>query len=120
MTIALYIVGGLLALLYVAAGLTKTFTPKPKLLTKMPYTEDFTAWQVKAIGILEILGALGLVLPTVTGIFPVLAPIAALGLAVVQIVAIVVHVRRREFALVFNIVLLVAALFVGVVGLIVL
>ena len=35
-TIALYIVGGLLALLYVAAGLTKTFTPKPKLQPKRP------------------------------------------------------------------------------------
>ena len=51
---------------------------------------------VKAIGTLEILGALGLILPAVTGILPVLVPLAALGLAVTMIGAVIVHLRRRE------------------------
>lgn len=114
MIIALWIVGALLALVYLFAGFTKALTPKPKLLTQMPYTEDFTAWQVKAIGIVEILGAVGLIVPKLTGIAPILTPIAAIALAVVQLVAIIVHVRRKEYSLVMNIVLLVASLFVGI------
>jgi uncharacterized membrane protein len=120
MLIAVWIVGGLLALLYLFAGFTKTFTPKDKLQPKMPYVEDFSAGQVKAIGVTEIVGAVGLVVPALTGIAAILTPIAAFGLALVQVVAIVVHVRRKEYSLGFNIGLLVAALFVGVGWLIVL
>lgn len=114
MTIALWIIGGLLAAIYLFAGFTKALTPKPKLLKQMPYTEDFSAWQVKATGIAEILGAVGLIVPKLTGIVPILTPIAALALAVVQIVAIIVHVRRKEYSLGMNVALLVAALFVGI------
>lgn len=114
MTIALWIVGGLLALLYLFAGFTKALTPKAKLLTQMPYTEDFSAWQVKVIGIVEILGAIGLIVPKLTGIVPILTPIAALALAIVQVGAIIVHLRRKEYGVGINIGLLVAALFVGI------
>ena len=114
MVIALWIVGGLLAVIYLFAGFTKALTPKAKLVKQMAYTEDFTAWQVKAIGIVEILGAIGLVVPMLTNIAPILTPIAAFALAVVQVVAIVVHVRRKEYSLGMNVALLVAALFVGI------
>jgi uncharacterized membrane protein YphA (DoxX/SURF4 family) len=113
--IALWVVAGVLALLYVFAGITKTFTPKENLRDKMPYTEDLTVWQLKAVGIVEFFGALGLVLPELLDVAPVLTPIAAFGLVLVQVVAIIIHVRRNEQkALPFNAVLLLAALFVGV------
>jgi uncharacterized membrane protein YphA (DoxX/SURF4 family) len=68
---------------------------------------------VKAIGVLEILAAIGLVLPAVLGIVPVLVPVAALGLVLMMVGAIVVHARRKENeALPVNIVLLLLALFV--------
>ena len=51
---------------------------------------------VKGIGALEVLGAVGLVLPAVTGIAPILSPLAAVGLALVMAAAAVVHVRRKE------------------------
>ena len=114
MIIALWIVGGLLAALYLFAGFTKALTPKPKLLTQMPYTEDFAAWQVTAIGVVEILGAIGLIVPKLTGIAPILTPVAALALAAVQVGAIIVHLRRKEYSVGMNIALLVAALFVGI------
>ena len=68
---------------------------------------------MKAIGALEILGALGLVLPAVTGILPVLVPLAALGLTATMDGAVIVHLRRRE-TFIPPAVLLVLAAFVAV------
>jgi hypothetical protein len=63
----------------------------------MPWAPGFAAWQVKAIGIVEVLGAIGLVLPPLTGIAPWLAFAAAIGLLLIQVIAIVFHLVRREF-----------------------
>ncbi|MDI6103498.1 DoxX family protein [Actinoplanes sp. NEAU-A12] len=62
----------------------------------MTWTEDFSAGAVKAIGAAEALGAIGLILPAVTGVAPVLVPLAATGLALAMIGAAVVHARRGE------------------------
>jgi uncharacterized membrane protein YphA (DoxX/SURF4 family) len=62
----------------------------------MGWTEDFSAGTVKAIGALEILAALGLVLPAALGIAPVLTPLAALGLVLIMVGAAITHVRRKE------------------------
>ncbi|RGE20358.1 DoxX family protein [Leucobacter sp. wl10] len=97
MLIALWIVNALLALAFLAAGGTKLARPKDALAARgMGYVEDFAAPTIKAIGALEVLGALGLVLPLATGIAPVLTPLAAVGLTITMIGAIVVHARRRE------------------------
>jgi hypothetical protein len=114
--IAVWVASTLLALLYLVAGGTKVVASRAKLLEqpRMAYMKDQSAAQVKAIGIIEVLGAIGVVVPHLTGILPWLSPVAAFALAVVQVVAIVVHVRRREYALAFNYVLLVLALVVGV------
>ncbi len=115
MDIALWIVSGILAAMYLFAGLTKSLTPKDKLAANMPWVEDFSPGTVKFIGVAEFAGAVGLVLPWLTGIAPVLTPLAATGLVIVQILAIVVHVRRGEQkSLPFNAVLLLAALFVAI------
>jgi hypothetical protein len=117
MNVVLWIVAGLLAALYLAAGGMKLTTPREKLLANpnMGWTEDFSAASLKGIGAVEILGALGLILPQATGIAPVLTPLAAVGLAVVQIGAIIVHGRRKETkALPMNAVLLVLAAFVAI------
>jgi uncharacterized membrane protein YphA (DoxX/SURF4 family) len=115
MLIAVWIVSGLLALVYIAAGSMKTLQPKEKLASNLPWVEDFTAAQVKLIGIVEFLGGLGLILPVLTGIAPILTPIAAVGLVIVQAVAMVVHIRRGEQkALPINAVLLLLAAFIAV------
>lgn len=119
MLIAFWILNGLLALVFLGAGLSKIFRPKEALYESgMKYTEDFSAAQVKLIGAVEVLGALGLVLPVLLTIAPVLAPIAAIGLAVVMIAATVVHVRRKE-APVPTLVLTVLAIASAIVGFIV-
>lgn len=115
MEIAVWIVSGLLALAYLAAGLMKLTTPKEKLQEKMAWARGFSAAQVKVIGALEVLGAIGLIVPVLTGIAPVLTPIAAVALVVVQVVAIVVHVRLGEVKQIApNVVLALLAGFVAV------
>ncbi|MEV6645671.1 DoxX family protein [Amycolatopsis sp. NPDC051371] len=117
MDLALWIAAGLQAVLYVFAGGMKLATPREKLLENpnMGWTADFSGPAVKAIGGIEILAAIGLVLPWALDIAPVLTPLAATGLAIIQIGAIIVHGRRKETkALPMNVVLLVLAVFVAV------
>src|SRR4051812_50136283 len=76
----------------------KLATPREKLLENpnMGWTADFSAAAVKGIGAVEILGAIGLILPQALDIAPVLTPLAATGLAVVQGGAVIWHGRRKE------------------------
>ncbi len=97
MLIALWILNALLALAFLGAGSTKLFRSKTALKgSGMPWVDDFAAPTVKLIGAAEIVGAFGLILPLLTGIAPVLTPIAASALAVLMIGGIVVHARRSE------------------------
>jgi uncharacterized membrane protein len=106
----LWILQAVLATAFGLAGLTKAFKPKEKLRTTMPWVDDFTPTRIRLIGVVEVLGALGLVLPAVTGVAPVLTPLAAIGLAVTMVGAAVVHARRGEWsAIAVNVVLLVLA-----------
>jgi UDP-N-acetylmuramyl pentapeptide phosphotransferase/UDP-N-acetylglucosamine-1-phosphate transferase len=97
MLIAYWIVAGLSAVLFFAAGLMKVVRPTPALAASgMGWVDDYTPTSVKLIGLAEVIGALGLILPVLTGIAPLLSPIAALALAVIMVGAIVTHVRRSE------------------------
>lgn len=114
MNIALWVVAIVLAVVFLAAGLSKLVQPKEKLAPRMAWVEDFETGPIKTIGALEVLGAIGLVVPGVTGIAPILVPLAATGLALLMIGAIVVHARRGEKqAIPVNVVLLLLAVFVA-------
>lgn len=113
MNIALWIAQVLLALMYGMAGGLKAFiTAKAK--EQLPWAKRHSDNFVRVIGIVELLGALGLLLPMLTGVLPWLTPIAALGLVLVQILAIFMeHLPAKEYkALPFNLFLLVLAGFV--------
>ena len=77
-----------------------------------PWIEDFSQPTVRIIGALEVLGAIGIVLPSLTGIVPSLTPLAALGLVLLMIGAALTHLRRAEYSVitVTAVVLIVAAL----------
>ena len=114
MNVALWIVQGLLAVAFLMAGSMKVMKPKEELAGRMEWVNDFSAGAVKTIGILEILGALGLILPLATGILPWLTPVAAVGLALTMIGAAITHGRRKEFPMIVpNAVLLLLAAFVA-------
>jgi uncharacterized membrane protein YphA (DoxX/SURF4 family) len=95
--VALWIIAGLLAVAFLAAGAMKLAQPRAKLAASgMAYAEDFSDGGMKGIGALEVLGAIGLILPAALGIAEILTPLAALGLALVMVGAVVVHLRRGE------------------------
>src|SRR5688572_8706661 len=114
MNIALWVAQGLLAFAFLASGTLKLITPKEKARDRMAWVDDFNEPTLKFIGAAEVLAAIGLILPAATGIAPVLTPIAPPGLAVIMALAMLVHVRRREWNMLpVNAVLLVIALFVA-------
>ena len=95
MNIALWIATGLLGLFMLAAGFMKVSRPIEEI-RKMPWTANISTRTIRLIGVAEILGAIGMVLPILTGIAPILAPIAATGLAVLMAGATVAHVRIKD------------------------
>ncbi len=97
MSIALWTVQGLLAAAFLVSGATKLSQPKEKLLQNMAWVEDFSQPQVRIIGALELLGAIGIVLPALTGIAAWLTPLAALGLVLTMIGAALTHLGRAEY-----------------------
>jgi uncharacterized membrane protein YphA (DoxX/SURF4 family) len=111
MNVVLWIIAGLLAAAFLAAGATKLTQPKEKLAAmNMAWTEDFSPGTIKLIGGLEVLAAIGLILPPVLGIAPVLVPLAALGLVGIMIGAAITHGRRGETPMIgVNLVLLALA-----------
>ena len=96
MNIALWIIAGLLAVGVLASGAVKLARPREELASSYGWVEDFSAGTVKAIGIREVLAAVGLILPGAIDIAPVLVPLAAVGLAVLMAGAIITHLRRHE------------------------
>jgi uncharacterized membrane protein len=96
MNVFLWVVQAVLAGLFGLSGLSKLSQPKEKLAPKYPWMNDVSEAMVRFIGMVEVLGAIGLILPAATGIAPVVTPIAAAGLAVMTALAAAMHVRRRE------------------------
>ena len=96
MNTVLWVIQILLAAVFAGAGLAKLTQPKEKLRDRMGWVDPVPPSQVKALGAVEVLAALGLVLPALTGIATVLTPLAALGLVIVMIGAILVHLRDMK------------------------
>lgn len=113
MNIALWIIQVLLAGVYGMAGSMKTFTPdKVRANPQMTWAHDKQDGYIRFVGISELLGAVGLIIPALTGILPWLTPLAAIGLALIQFLAIfTVHLPKKEYQVIpVNIVLLALAI----------
>ena len=117
MNAALWTVAAVLAAVFLVAGLNKLLIPREKL-GKAPgggWALDFTPGFIKLLGTLEILGAAGLILPSVLHIAPVLVPVAATCLAALMTGATVVVLRRREYLhVVVDLTYLALALFLAI------
>lgn len=102
-----------LAALFGAAGVVKSTQPIADLAQSMGWVADAPAELVRFIGLAEVAGALGLILPALTRILPTLTPLAAGGLLVIQLLAIPLHVSRGELGVLpLNVVLTLLAAFV--------
>ena len=100
MNIALWILQGFLAAIFLIAGAIKVIKSKDELKAlggeKMNWVDSISAVSVKLIGTIEVLAAIGLILPQLTGILPWLGPLAAFGLVLTMIGAVMLHQRRGD------------------------
>lgn len=86
-----------LAAMFFPVGLYKLVKTRQQLIDgPWDWAEDFSARTIKLIGVAEILGAIGLVLPPLVDVAPLLSPIAACGLLLMMIGAFFTHIRREE------------------------
>ena len=115
MNTALWIVQVLLAAMFVMAGIMKISFPVEKLQKQFPWAKEFSLRTVRIIGLSECLGAIGLVVPWLTGIAPVLTPVAALGICLIMILATnLAHLKKNEYKeIAFNIILFLLAAYVA-------
>jgi uncharacterized membrane protein YphA (DoxX/SURF4 family) len=117
MNTLIWILQGLIALMFAMAGFMKLSKPKEELKKQgsMAWVSDVSSSNLKLIGALELLAAIGLIVPQVTGIQSWLTPLAALGLVFTMIGALTLHIRRGDGrqALVVNVMLLLIAAFVA-------
>ena len=92
MNIALWVVQALLAALFLFAGGMKFVMSIEEMTKQVP----LPGWFLHFIGVVEVLGALGLILPWLTRIRPGLTPLAAAGLAIIMIGAIIVTLMTGQ------------------------
>tara|TARA_R110000796_G_scaffold201671_1_gene317882 strand:+ start:1028 stop:1438 length:411 start_codon:yes stop_codon:yes gene_type:complete len=112
--IALWIAQGLLAVMFIMAGLMKATQPVEALTEALPWVANTPLALVKFIGISELLGGLGLLIPSIFRWKPNLTILAALGLALVMVLAAGFHASRGEFSAIgMNVILLGLALFIA-------
>jgi uncharacterized membrane protein YphA (DoxX/SURF4 family) len=113
MNMALWIVQIVLALAFLMFGYTKSFQ-YVKAMATLPWVSDYSKGFVIFIGLAEILGALGLILPMITGIWTWMTALAAIGLAFIMLLAAIIHYRRNEKqSMLMNFIFLVLTLFVA-------
>ena len=114
MSVALWIAAGLLAAVNLAFGAMKLVVPRARLAEHMAWAAHFSDRSVRAIGTLEVLAAVGLILPGMLNVAPNLVPLAATGIVVLQIGAAITNVRYDEANRIpINVVLIALAVFVA-------
>jgi uncharacterized membrane protein YphA (DoxX/SURF4 family) len=115
MNVVLWVVQILIGLAFLGAGFLKATKSRDELQPTMEWVEDFSPGTVRFIGVMEVLAGIGLLLPSITGIAPVLTPVAAGGIVVLMVGATFTHVRRKEIVpnVVVTLALLAMAAFVA-------
>jgi len=113
MNIALWVAQIILLLFYGMAGVLKTFQIA-RVREQMPWAKNRSDGFIRFIGISELLGALGMLLPLLTGILPWLTVLAAVGLTVIQLLAIFSeHLPKKEYKVIpMNVIMLALAIFI--------
>jgi hypothetical protein len=116
MDVFLWITAGLLAVVLLAAAVPKLTKSKADLAASgQGWVEDYPGGAVKAIGALEVLAAIGLILPALLDIAPILVPLSATGVVLLMTGAAITHARRREYKnIAINVVLATLALIIAI------
>jgi hypothetical protein len=114
LNVGLWVVQGLIALTFVGGAIWKFLTPLSTIAGMIPWAGDVPPAFFYFTALVDLLGGIGVILPTITGIAPRVASAAAVGCATLMVCAIVFHVARGEAANTpFNFVMLGLAAFVA-------
>ena len=115
MNMVLWITQGIVAAVFLMAGMMKIAQPKEKLKEKIgDWVDPVQPIVIKTIGTLELLGALGLIFPLLLNYLTVLVPLAALGLSLTMIGALLLHLKRKEYKETsVNVILLLLTIFIA-------
>jgi hypothetical protein len=97
MNTAVWIIQGLLAAFFAMPAFTKLTSSQEKLVEKKMLEPAASHLPVRGIGLLELLGVFGIIIPQLTGIMPVLTPLAAVGFALIMFVASMIHLKNKEY-----------------------
>ena len=116
MNIGIWVVQVLLAVFFILFGFMKTFLPIDGLSDQMPFVLDVPEALVRFIGIAEIAGGLGLILPSITRVLPWLTIAAAGGLGIDMVLATIFHISRSEFPNIITTIVILALLAVVAYG----
>ena len=112
MSTVVWIIQILLTIMFLMAGMMKLMKSKEQMKAKMGWVEDYSQGTIKFIGLMEILGAMGLILPGIFDTLTILTPVAALGVVLIMLGAIRTHLRRKEMQMVMmNVMLLLLSAF---------
>ena len=112
--IALWVVQVILGGMFIMGGLFKAATPVHQLAAMAPWVSDVPVALLRMIGVSEVLGGIGLILPALLRVLPRLTIVAALSLATVMLLAMLLHVVRGEYAVIgTNLMLGAAAIFIA-------
>ena len=115
MNTVLWVLQGLFAAMFLVAGYLKTTKEREVLEETMPWVDDFSTSVVRFVGVAELLGAIGLVLPAAVDVAPWLTPLAASGIALIMLLAAIHHLRKGEWKEVtFNAVVFAGTLFIAI------
>jgi uncharacterized membrane protein YphA (DoxX/SURF4 family) len=115
MNILLWIITSLLASLFLATGAMKILQPRQSLADRgLAWVQSFPPPTVKALGVAEVLAAIGLTVPPLVDVAPLLSPTAAVGIILLMVGAAITHLLRNEpqFMGVNAVIVLVAAVIV--------
>jgi len=97
MNTTLWIIQGILATVFTASGLIIMLLPKEKLTSKLSWVNEYSNGMRYFICSSKIAGAIGLIVPMHLNILPILTPIVALGIAMIMVLAMAYHVRKKEY-----------------------
>lgn len=97
MNITIWIIQGLIAAFFLVPGIRKAFFSKEKLIELKMLEAGAPVAQQRFVGIAELLGVIGIIVPLLTGIVPILTPLAASGLALIMALAFAFHLNRKEY-----------------------
>lgn len=97
MNTTIWIIQGVLAAFFLMPAVMKLISSKQKIIDTKALKPDGMILPIRILGFVELLGVIGIIIPYLTGILPILTPLSAIGFSVVMVGAFVAHFKKKEY-----------------------